>query len=193
MKIITTLFILIAAITVNAQKVIVPNEHTDIKFLIAKERVERIEKDIRTQIANQFIRGDLQFENETETFLNAINAAVSDYANAITSFDTIQIDTAQLKAEYDSIWLKASEAESSYVIENSQGYKALLKRIAELEKLLNNSVVIPEYAEWVQPTGAHDAYTKGSKVLYSKKIWESLIDANVWAPGVAGWREISKQ
>jgi len=43
---------------------------------------------------------------------------------------------------------------------------------------------------WVQPTGAHDAYNKGDRVTYEGWIWESTIDANVWAPGVYGWVQI---
>lgn len=41
--------------------------------------------------------------------------------------------------------------------------------------------------EWVQPTGAHDAYQTGDEVLYGGQVWRSTIDANVWAPGVYGW------
>lgn len=51
-----------------------------------------------------------------------------------------------------------------------------------------------EYPDWVQPTGAHDAYQKGDKVTHVEKHWESLIDANVWEPGAVGteslWTEI---
>lgn len=43
--------------------------------------------------------------------------------------------------------------------------------------------------EWVQPTGAHDAYPEGSVVEHNGKEWVSLIPANVWEPGVSGWRE----
>jgi hypothetical protein len=43
-------------------------------------------------------------------------------------------------------------------------------------------VSIEEYPEWVQPTGAHDAYNKGDKVSHNEKHWESLIDANVYEP-----------
>lgn len=46
-----------------------------------------------------------------------------------------------------------------------------------------------EYPEWIQPTGAHDAYKIGDKVSYNDKHWVSTIDGNVWAPGVAGWDE----
>ena len=41
--------------------------------------------------------------------------------------------------------------------------------------------------EWIQPTGAHDAYPKGAVVTYGGKTWTSNVDANVWAPGVYGW------
>ena len=44
--------------------------------------------------------------------------------------------------------------------------------------------------EWVQPTGAHDAYQMGAQVLYNGEVWESTINANVWAPGVYGWVRI---
>ena len=42
---------------------------------------------------------------------------------------------------------------------------------------------------WVQPTGAHDAYRQGATVTHNGKEWESLTPANVWEPGVSGWRE----
>lgn len=41
--------------------------------------------------------------------------------------------------------------------------------------------------DWVQPTGAHDAYNTGDRVTYNGQIWVSTVDANVWAPGVFGW------
>lgn len=47
-----------------------------------------------------------------------------------------------------------------------------------------------EYPEWVQPTGAHDAYQKGDKVSHLDKHWVSDIDANVYEPSVYGWTEV---
>lgn len=43
---------------------------------------------------------------------------------------------------------------------------------------------------WTAPTGAHDAYALGVTVKHAGKTWLSLIPANVWAPGVTGWREV---
>ena len=48
---------------------------------------------------------------------------------------------------------------------------------------------VSEGADWVQPTGAHDAYPAEWVVSHGGKMWESLIPANVWEPGVSGWRE----
>lgn len=52
-------------------------------------------------------------------------------------------------------------------------------------------VSIDEYPEWVQPTGAHDAYNTGDKVSYNGKHYICTADANVYAPGVYGWDEES--
>lgn len=50
-------------------------------------------------------------------------------------------------------------------------------------------VSIEEWPEWVQPTGAHDAYAKGDKVTYKGKRYISLIDGNTYSPDAypAGW------
>lgn len=47
-----------------------------------------------------------------------------------------------------------------------------------------------EFPEWVQPTGATDAYAKGAKVSHNERHWISDIDANVYEPGVYGWYEV---
>ena len=48
-----------------------------------------------------------------------------------------------------------------------------------------------EWPEFVQPTGAHDAYKKGDKITFEGKHYISLIDANVYSPTAypAGWQE----
>lgn len=48
-------------------------------------------------------------------------------------------------------------------------------------------VSIEEFPEWVQPTGAHDAYNKGDKVSYNGNHYVCTTDSNVYAPGVYGW------
>lgn len=47
---------------------------------------------------------------------------------------------------------------------------------------------------WVQPTGAHDAYTIGDVVVHNGQVWKCVEgdenDLNVWEPGVFGWEVI---
>lgn len=51
-------------------------------------------------------------------------------------------------------------------------------------------VSLDEYPEWVQPTGAQDAYHIGDKVSHADKHWVSTVDSNVWMPSVYGWDEV---
>ena len=46
---------------------------------------------------------------------------------------------------------------------------------------------------WRQPTGSQDAYMEGDMVYYPDyfgDIWESVMDYNVFEPGVTGWNKI---
>ena len=49
-------------------------------------------------------------------------------------------------------------------------------------------VSIEEFPEWVQPTGAHDAYNIGDKVTYNGQHYICTSNANVYAPDVYGWQ-----
>ena len=50
------------------------------------------------------------------------------------------------------------------------------------------TVSVDEYPEWVQPTGAHDAYNIGDKVSYNGQHYVCTSNANVYAPDVYGWQ-----
>lgn len=51
-------------------------------------------------------------------------------------------------------------------------------------------VSLDEWPEWVQPTGAQDAYAKDAHAAHNGKHWISDVDDNVWEPGVFGWTEV---
>jgi hypothetical protein len=61
-------------------------------------------------------------------------------------------------------------------------------RPANVPALFRHIAKIPEgqdYPNWVQPTGAHDAYKLGDIVMYDSEhaqVWISKIDANVTVP-----------
>lgn len=56
---------------------------------------------------------------------------------------------------------------------------------------LYTEVSILEWPEWVQPTGAQDAYMTGDKVTFEGTHYVSLIDNNSWSPAAypQGWEE----
>lgn len=57
--------------------------------------------------------------------------------------------------------------------------------------LIPDPAVIPD---WVQPDSTNP-YMKGDKVRHVEKVWESLIDNNVWEPGTPAteslWAEVT--
>ena len=52
--------------------------------------------------------------------------------------------------------------------------------------LIPDPDVIPE---WMQPDSTNP-YMAGDKVAHNDKNWVSIVDNNVWEPGVFGWDEI---
>jgi len=53
------------------------------------------------------------------------------------------------------------------------------------------AVSLDEWPEWVQPTGAQDAYNRGDKVTHNETHWISVVNANTWEPGVYGWEVVT--
>lgn len=51
-------------------------------------------------------------------------------------------------------------------------------------------VSLEEWPEWVQPTGAQDAYRIDDKVSHNGKHWVNTLDYNTYEPGVYGWTEV---
>lgn len=84
------------------------------------------------------------------------------------------------RRSYDGLLYKCLQAHTSQADWTPDVAVSLWTRIADPAE---------EWPEWIQPTGAHDAYAKGDKVSYDNKHWISAVDNNVWAPGVYGWDE----
>lgn len=57
----------------------------------------------------------------------------------------------------------------------------------DTQSALWSEVSIEEWAEWKQPTGAHDAYNAGDKCSYKGKHYICDVNGNVYAPDVYGW------
>ncbi len=63
---------------------------------------------------------------------------------------------------------------------------------SELPALYLNMMPENVIPEWVQPTGSHDAYSVGDKVIFEGNVYESIIDGNTWNPVdyPQGWKLI---
>lgn len=90
----------------------------------------------------------------------------------------------------------------AYAVDDRLQYKNVLYRVVQahtsqvdwtpdITPALFVVVSLDEWPEFVQPTGAHDAYKKGDKITFNGKHYISLIDANVYSPTAypAGWQE----
>lgn len=81
------------------------------------------------------------------------------------------------RVRYDGTLYKCIQAHTSQTDWTPSATPALWKVVS-----------VDEYPEWVQPTGAHDAYNKGDKVSYNGKHYVCTADANAYAPDVYGWQ-----
>ena len=72
---------------------------------------------------------------------------------------------------------------------------ALYKEYLSVEIKNEDGSTTEVVAEFKQPTGAHDTYKKGDKVLFNGKIYKSLIDNNAYSPAdyAQGWEEVTQE
>lgn len=103
----------------------------------------------------------------------------------------------------ESVWMyPAWEAGTDYAVGDRIRHNGALYRCEQAHtsqdgwepdpaatRALWTPVSVEEWPEWIQPTGAQDAYHVGDKVTYADKRWISTADNNIWAPGVYGWTE----
>jgi len=120
----------------------------------------------RDNYLDQLLRADQLTDDELAEIVSLYPAWESGVAYAVGDL-----------CAYDDVLYEAVQAHTSQVDWTPDIVPALFVRKSP-------EGVIPE---WVQPTGAQDAYNLGDQVTYEGQVWESTIDANVWAPGVYGW------
>ena len=111
------------------------------------------------------IKGDLSDEDRIELIEMARERAG----------ETITVDT---KTEILQVWARIAEIEA---------------RVTALENEGGDTPVDPdeEWPEFVQPTGAHDAYQIGANITYNNKHYICIMSNCIWSPDVypQGWQE----
>lgn len=87
-----------------------------------------------------------------------------------------------IKRRYENLLYKCVQAHTSQIDWAPPNVPALWVRTST-----------DPWPEWIQPTGAHDAYAKGAKVIHNSTKWISDVDNNVWEPGVYGWTVVQSE
>lgn len=127
-------------------------------------------------------------------FENVIKKGGYDLTTMLAKIDAYHIEGKLTDQERDELYALARTApEAQY------DYKGEIERLWAAIRELQNGGTSDEtenetVAEWKQPTGAHDAYKSGDKVIYGGKVYKSLIDSNVWSPDVYpnGWELVEE-
>lgn len=93
-------------------------------------------------------------------------------------------------------WIVNEEVQAGWErVYNSVKYRCILSHMTQeswtpdITPTLWVAVSNNDISEWIQPTGAQDAYNIGDEVIFQNSVWISVIDANVWSPSAypAGW------
>ena len=142
---------------------------------------------------------------DEETFQNVLAMMAQMRAAAKFAVQTADLTDAQA-LEVSSLYPKW-ETGKEYAAKVIVRYDGHLFRCAQAHTSSeqNNTTVASLWTQidiqggievWTQPTGAHNAYAKGAKVRHNGKVWESLVDGNVWEPGASGseslWKETTE-
>lgn len=155
---------------------------------------------------------------ELQARIAASDRAALDYVKGLANFKKAYpeyaADYAAAKAEVEEVAEEVAEARSEWELHIGEPVKAgdiivhdgIRYRVVQDHTLQADWVPgqVPalyvaegaegepaeEWPEYVQPTGAHDAYAKGAKITYKGQHYISLIDANVYTPEAypQGWQ-----
>lgn len=91
---------------------------------------------------------------------------------------------AGVRLNYNSILYKVLQDHTSQPDWTPDAAPSLFAKV-----LVADPEVIPE---WEQPDSTN-GYAKGDRVTHKGEIWESLVDNNVWEPGVVGTESVWKK
>lgn len=152
-----------------------------IKAVILEGRYEL--SDLLKKIDTLWVQGSLTEEEKTELVQLAREEATPE-----NSFAGIQ-------KQMDTLYANVAEI-AKQVGENTLTIASIKEKLEEQGTVVPDPEPEPgeEYPEYVQPTGAHDAYHNGDKVTYQGKKYHCIAPedvAVVWPPDVypAYWEE----
>ena len=148
-----------------------------------------------------------------EIIKNVINSKDYELRDMLYKINKMYIEsyiTEDQKLELDELARTNANAENSYAPLQEQ-IDNLYDELSQIKSQLNTLLENPEegtgdepaeppqttdneYKEYVQPTGAHDAYKIGDKITYNGKKYICKLDNCVWNPDEypAGWELVEE-
>lgn len=137
---------------------------------------------------------------------SVINSGNYELTDMLSKIDTMWVQgsiTDEQREELTSLARDKATPEATYAPLQEQvdalavRIDALTQRVAALEDggTAGDTPTTPvdEWPEFVQPTGAHDAYKVGDKITYNGHRYICKMDGCVWTPDAypAGWEEVT--
>lgn len=96
------------------------------------------------------------------------------------------------KDELDNLARSNAKAENNYDIQKQ--LDEIFMRLDKLESKDTENVEQEEYKEYKQPSGAHDSYKVGDRILFNDKKYICKLDNCVWSPETypTAWEEVAE-
>lgn len=120
-------------------------------------------------------------------FENVIRRGNYDLTALLKRIDTYHVEGKLSDSDRDELYMIARqtpEAQYDYHAEIEKLWAAIRDLRAGQSADNSQDPSADEYPEFVQPTGAHDAYHTGAKVTYNGDRYVCKMDNCVWSPGV---------
>lgn len=126
-------------------------------------------------------------------FENVIARGNYDLTGLLKKIDSYHIDGTLTDEERNDLYAQARhEAKAQYDVDAEiEKLWAAIRALQNGQGSGGNAGSADEWPEYVQPTGAHDAYQNGDKVTYNGTRYICAMNACVWSPDVlpSAWVE----
>lgn len=140
-------------------------------------------RDMLDKIDEKYIENRLTKEEKLQ-----LEEMARENAKPENSYASLQTQIDNLNNKFDLL--------KKTVEENAKGMSALKDAIEKLGGSITKPTPEPteEYPEYVQPTGAHDAYKIGDKITFQGDKYECQMDNCVWSPieYPAAWKKVTE-
>lgn len=133
------------------------------------------------RLSDMFSQAKINCVGNTDEQALEVQSLYPDWETDYKEGDTLKVGE---RINYNEVLYKVLQEHTKQENWNPEDAPSLFAKV-----LIPDPGYIPE---WEQPTSTN-GYMTGDVVMHNGKIWESLVDNNVWEPGTVGtdtlWKE----